>query len=61
LKFFFAIIALAGHFFGCGSSQYSVHVIEGISREIFLRFPKGTDVKVLSGQVEENVAIDKGT
>lgn len=46
MKYVGAIIAGAFIFYGCASSSYSIHVIDGLSREVYLTFSKGADVKV---------------
>jgi hypothetical protein len=46
MKFFGVIFATAVIFYGCASSASSIHVVDGLSREVFLTFSKGTDVRV---------------
>ena len=40
------LIAVMGTIAGCSGSSYSIHVIEGMTRDTFRAFSKGADVKV---------------
>lgn len=40
------ILFLAGIFFGCGSSSYSIHILDSTPAEVYLTYAKGASVKI---------------